>query len=62
MTRKWNLNANLETYFSLKSGNYKWQLGPQLRYQTLPTSLEKYPIKEYLIDYGLKIGVSKSLQ
>jgi hypothetical protein len=62
MTRKWNLNANFETYLSIKSGDYKWQLGPQLRYQTLPTSLKKYPIKEYLIDYGLKIGVSKSIQ
>ncbi|HEX8331123.1 MAG TPA: outer membrane beta-barrel protein [Segetibacter sp.] len=62
MTRKWNLNANLESYLSIKSGSYKWQLGPQLRYQMLPTSLKKYPIKEYLIDYGVKIGVSKSLQ
>jgi hypothetical protein len=61
MTRKWNLNANLESYLSIKRGSYNWQIGPQVRYQTLPASLKKYPIKEYLIDYGFKIGVAKSL-
>lgn len=61
MTRSWNINAAIESYISIKSGNYKWQLGPQLRYQMLPTSINKYPIKEYLIDYGIKIGVSKGL-
>jgi hypothetical protein len=62
MTRKWNINANIESYLSITSGNYKWQVGPQLRYQMLPTSVRKYPIREYLIDYGMKIGVSKSFR
>jgi hypothetical protein len=62
MTRKWNMNANVETFLSIKSGSYKWQFGPQFRYQLRPTSLDKYPIREYLMDYGVKIGVTKSLQ
>lgn len=59
MVNSWNLNSNIETFISFKVGDYKWQLGPQLRYQHLPTFTHKYPIKEHLMDYGLKLGVSK---
>lgn len=62
MTRTWNVNANVESFLSIKSGNFKWQVGPQFRYQTLPTSVKEYPIKEYLIDYGVKIGVVKDFK
>lgn len=62
MLRNWTINSNIETYLSLKVGEYKWQLGPQLRYQHLPTFITEYPIREHLMDYGFKIGVSKQIK
>jgi len=59
MINSWNINSSIETFISFKVGDYKWQLGPQLRYQHLPTFIPKYPIREHLMDYGLKLGVSK---
>ena len=62
MLRNWTINSNIETYISLKVGEYKWQLGPQLRYQHLPTFITEYPIRENLMDYGFKIGVSRQIK
>ncbi|HSC53795.1 MAG TPA: outer membrane beta-barrel protein [Phnomibacter sp.] len=63
LMRKWNFNTGVEAFlrFSNKSGNLNWQVGPQIRYQLLPGAQKKYPVREHLIDYGLKIGVSKTL-
>ena len=60
--RNLNLNANLESYFGYTIGTYRWQIGPQVRYQILPSLVDKYPNKEYLINYGIKIGVVKHLK
>jgi hypothetical protein len=60
--RNWNVNANLESYFGYTIGSYRWQFGPQVRYQLLPSLVDKYPNHEYLINYGLKIGVVKQLR
>ncbi len=60
--RKWNVNSSLEATFSLKAKNVEWKFGPQLRYQHLPTYSDQYTIKEYLIDYGFKIGFTKTIQ
>jgi hypothetical protein len=60
--RNWNVNANLESYFGYTTGSYRWQFGPQVRYQLLPSLVDKYPNREYLINYGLKIGVVKQLR
>jgi hypothetical protein len=60
--RNWNVNANLETFFGYTTGSYRWQIGPQLRYQMLPSLVDKYPNKEYLLNYGVKIGVVKQLK
>jgi hypothetical protein len=60
--RNWNLNANVETYLGYTTGSYRWQIGPQLRYQMLPSLVDKYPNKEYLVNYGLKVGVVKKLK
>ena len=59
MVNSWNINSNIEAFISFKVGDYKWQLGPQLRYQHLSTFIPQYSIKEHLMDYGLKLGVSK---
>lgn len=61
MIRQWNLNSNIEAFISVKAGDLKLQLGPQLRYQPYSTFIPQYPIKEHLMDYGVKFGVSRIL-
>lgn len=61
MVRQWNINSNIEAFVSFKVGDFKWQFGPQLRYQPYSTFIPQYPIKEHLMDYGIKLGVSKTL-
>jgi hypothetical protein len=58
LTRKWNVNTNLETFVSYSTGRMRWQVGPQVRYQLLSSFISKYPVKENLFDFGLKVGVS----
>jgi hypothetical protein len=58
LIRRWNLNTSFETFVAYSTGRLKWQAGPQIRYQILSSYLTKYPVKENLFDYGLKIGVS----
>ena len=62
LMRNWNLNANAETYIGYKMGSFRWQAGPQFRYQFFPTLSNRYPIKEHLLDYGIKIGFVKTLK
>jgi len=62
MVRQWNLNSNIEAFISFTVGDFKWQLGPQLRYQPYSTFIPQYPIKEHLMDYGLKLGVSSVIK
>ncbi|MBC7866095.1 MAG: hypothetical protein H7X88_01060 [Gloeobacteraceae cyanobacterium ES-bin-316] len=62
MLRRWNANANLETFVSIKtpSGVYI-NVGPQLRYQLLSTYNKNYSYTEKLYNVGLKIAVTKKL-
>jgi hypothetical protein len=60
--RNWNVNLNAETFLGYTTGSYRWQIGPQIRYQMLPSLVDKYPNKEYLFNYGLKVGVVKQLK
>jgi len=62
LMRNWNLNASFETYLGYNTGRYRWQIGPQIRYQLLPTMTNSYPIREYLVDYGIKLGLTRSLK
>jgi len=62
LIRRWNLATSFETFLSINTGNFKWQVGPQFRYQLLSSYKNKYPIREYLLDYGFKIGVSKTIR
>ncbi len=59
--RKWNLNTSAELDVTYKIGNVKWYFGPQIRYQHFPTYNDVYPIKEYRLDYGLKLGFTTPL-
>jgi len=62
LVRRWNVNAGVETYIAYNTGTVRWQLGPQFRYQLLSSYVKKYPIREYLMEYGFKIGVSKTIR
>jgi hypothetical protein len=62
LVRRWNVNGAVETYISYNTGTVRWQVGPQFRYQLLSTYSRKYPIKEQLMEYGIKIGVTKTLR
>ena len=58
--RKWNFNTALDVNINYKLRDAKIYLGPQVRYQHLPTYNDAYPIKEYRLDYGIKVGIIKS--
>lgn len=62
LLRKWNLNTSAEAFVSYRTAGLKWQVGPQVRYQLFSSYTDKYPIKEYLIEYGVKIGVTKTIR
>ena len=61
LMRNWNINSSVEAYISYQVGALRWQIGPQFRYQHLPTYGGGYPIREHLLDYGIKLGFTKSL-
>lgn len=58
LIRHVNLNTSFETFVNYTSGKTNWQIGPQVRYQVLSSFQNKYPVKENLFDFGLKVGVS----
>ena len=58
LVRRWNVNTALETFVGYSTGHLNWQVGPQVRYQLLSSFINKYPVKENLFDFGLKVGVS----
>jgi hypothetical protein len=62
LVRKWNVNTSAEAFISYKTGGLKWQVGPQLRYQLLSSYIKEYPIREHLFEYGIKIGVAKTIR
>ena len=62
LTRKWNVATNLETFVGYSTGKLNWQVGPQVRYQLLSSFIDKYPVKENLFDFGLKVGISLNNQ
>ncbi|OQP66812.1 hypothetical protein A3860_00115 [Niastella vici] len=62
LVRKWNVNTSLEAFISYKTGDLKWQVGPQIRYQLLSSYIKEYPIRENLYQYGIKIGVAKTIR
>jgi hypothetical protein len=59
LSRKWNMGISLGTLLSFGSDFYKWQIGPNVDYQLLSTYDSRYPVKEHLINYGVKLGITK---
>ena len=62
LVRRWNVNAGAEIFLSYKTGSLKWSVGPQFRQQLLSSYVKEYPIREYLMEYGVKIGVTKTIR
>ena len=62
LSRRWNLNSAVEASVNFQSGSYRWSIAPQYRYQLLSSFKNKYPIKENLLDLGLKFGVIKTIR
>ena len=60
--RKWNVNSAVEANLTYKLNKTTFYLGPQVRYQHLPTYVDKYPIKEYRIDYGVRLGIIRPIK
>lgn len=58
LMRRWNVASSVETFVAYSTGKIKWQVGPQIRYQLLSSFVTKYPVKENLFDFGLKVGIS----
>ena len=62
LVRRWNLASSMEAFVSYQSGDMRWQIGPQFRYNLLSTYKKQYPIRENLMEYAIKIGVTKTLR
>lgn len=58
LLRKINMSSNFGAFVTFMSSKFKWQIGPNIRYQWLSTYKKDYPIQEHLIDYGIRIGIS----
>ena len=59
LVRRTNLDGHLGSYITIIGKKIKWHIGPDFRYQLFSTYKGIYPIKEHLIDYGIRIGISK---
>ena len=58
--RKFTMNTGLESFLRFERNNgVALQIGPQIRYQLNSSYTTKYPISEHLIEYGLKVGITK---
>ncbi len=60
--RRWNLNVGAEAFISYGVGNVRWELGPQVRYQIFSTYKNTYPLKENMLNYGIRIGITKTIR
>ena len=59
--RKWNLSAGAELFLSYQVGKIRWEFGPMVRYQVYSTYKSDYPVSENMLNYGIRIGISKSI-
>jgi len=59
LTRPVNMGLNFNPNIVFGGGKVKWHLGPSIRYQLLSRYKNNYVSKEHLIDYGIKVGISK---
>jgi len=60
LIRKFNVAAAFGSYITFSAKKIIWHIGPDFRYQLLSTYKNIYPSKEHFMDYGIRIGISKS--
>jgi cytoskeletal protein RodZ len=60
--RRWNLNVGGEAYISYAVGKIRWELGPQVKYQLFSTYKNSSPLQENMLNYGIRIGISKTIR
>jgi hypothetical protein len=60
--RRWNMNVGAEAFIAYSVGKIRWELGPQVRYQIFSTYKNSYPLQENLLNYGIRIGISKTIR
>jgi hypothetical protein len=58
LLRKFNMSSNFGVFVTFNSSKFKWQIGPNVRYQWLSTYKKDFTVREHLIDYGIRIGIS----
>lgn len=61
LNRTWNVNGAVEASINFEHKGYRWSVAPQFRYQLLSSFKDKYPIKENLMDMGIKVGIIKTI-
>ena len=59
LSRPVNMGFNFNPNLVFSGKKVKWYLGPNIRYQLLSRYKSNYMTKEHLIDYGIRIGISK---
>ena len=62
LARKFNVHANFEMFVSYQTHGLRLQLGPQFRSQLLSSYSNQYRVREYLTEYGIKFGISKTIR
>jgi hypothetical protein len=62
LARSFNVHTNFEAFISYQSGGFKWQLGPQFRSQLLSSYSNQYRVREYLTEFGIKFGITKTIK
>lgn len=62
LNKRWNINSSFEANVNIQKGDYTLSFGPQFRYQMMSSFKNKYPIKENLMDMGLKLGVTRTIR
>lgn len=62
LVRRWNMATSMEAFVSYNTGGIRWQVGPQFRYNLMSSFKKQYAIRENLMEYGVKIGVSKTIR
>jgi len=61
MLRRLNIHSAAELLYSQKIGHYRVFAGPQIRYQVLSGHIKEYPFREHVIEYGIKMGITREM-
>lgn len=59
LLRKWNINSAAGIQLTYATRSAILSVGPQVRYQHMPTYSNLYPIRENLVDYGIRMSITR---